>query len=73
MSSGRCGSRRSARAHVAAFIAKQADDFEASTVSRDVGLLGDILKTAKREELDPLQPRRGSRAAEAGQASLEDA
>ena len=42
--------------HVAAYIAKQTADYEASTVSRDVDLLHDIFKTAKREELVPTNP-----------------
>jgi integrase len=37
--------------HVAAYVAKQAGDYDASTVSRDLSLLHDILKSAKREEL----------------------
>jgi integrase len=46
--------------HVAAYIAKQTSDFEASTVGRDIGLLHDILKTAKREELVPTNPVEGA-------------
>jgi integrase len=37
--------------HVAAYVAEQAGTYDASTVSRDLSLLHDILKSAKREEL----------------------
>lgn len=46
--------------HVAEFIAKQTGEYEASTVSRDVDLLHDIFKTAKREELVPSNPVEGA-------------
>jgi integrase len=46
--------------HVAAYIGKQTADFEPSTVGRDVDLLHDILKTAKREELVRTNPVEGA-------------
>jgi len=46
--------------HVAAYIAKQTGDYEASTVSRDIDLLHDVFKTAKREELVPANPVEGA-------------
>ncbi len=46
--------------HVAEYIAAQAEQFEASTVSRDLSLLFDILKSAKREELIESNPVEGA-------------
>jgi integrase len=46
--------------HVAAYIAEQAADFEPSTVGRDVDLLYDVFKTAKREELVQANPVEGA-------------
>jgi integrase len=46
--------------HVAEYVAKQAATFEASTVSRDLSLLHDIFKTAKREELVESNPVEGA-------------
>src|SRR5829696_3528553 len=45
---------------VSAYIAEQAAEFEPSTVGRDVDLLFDIFKTAKREELLPTNPVEGA-------------
>src|SRR5207248_41153 len=45
---------------VAAYIAKQTADFEGSTVGRDVDLLFDVFKTAKREELVDSNPVEGA-------------
>jgi integrase len=46
--------------HVAEYVAAQAEQYEASTVSRDLSLLFDILKTAKREELIESNPVEGA-------------
>jgi integrase len=46
--------------HVAEYVAAQAEGFEASTVSRDLSLLFDILKSAKREELIESNPVEGA-------------
>lgn len=46
--------------HVAEYVAKQAKTYNASTVSRDLSLLHDILKTAKREELIESNPVEGA-------------
>ena len=46
--------------HVSAYIAKQTADYESSTVGRDVDLLHDILKSAKREELITTNPVEGA-------------
>jgi len=46
--------------HVAAYVAKQTDSYEASTVSRDIDLLHDIFKTAKREEIVITNPVEGA-------------
>jgi integrase len=46
--------------HVAEYVAMQAEGFEASTVSRDLSLLFDILKSAKREELIESNPAEGA-------------
>ena len=45
---------------VAAYIAKQSGDYAPSTVGRDVDLLYDIFKTAKREELVHTNPVEGA-------------
>jgi integrase len=46
--------------HVAAFVAAQADAYEASTVSRDLGVLHDVFATAVREELVETNPVTGA-------------
>jgi integrase len=45
--------------HVAEYVAAKTGELEASTVSRDLSLLHDILKTAKREELVESNPVEG--------------
>jgi len=46
--------------HVAEYVAKQGKAFEASTVSRDLSLLHDVFKSAKREELVETNPVEGA-------------
>jgi integrase len=46
--------------HVAEYVAKQAKTYEAATVSRDLSLLHDVFKTAKREELVESNPVEGA-------------
>jgi integrase len=46
--------------HVAEYVAEQAKTYEASTISRDLSLLHDVLKTAKREELIDSNPVEGA-------------
>jgi integrase len=46
--------------HVAEYVAKQAKTYEGSTVSRDLTLLHDVFKTAKREELVDSNPVEGA-------------
>lgn len=46
--------------HVAAYVAAQAGDYEASTVGRDVGVLHDVFATAMREELVDTNPVAGA-------------
>jgi integrase len=45
---------------IAAYIATQSETLGASTVSQDVSVLGDIFKTAKREELVDTNPVEGA-------------
>jgi len=46
--------------HVAAYIAEQTRKLGAATVNRDVSILHDVLKTAKREELIESNPAEGA-------------
>jgi integrase len=46
--------------HVAEYVAAQSHHYEASTVSRDVGVLHDVLATALREELVDSNPAAGA-------------
>jgi integrase len=46
--------------HVSEYIAEQATDYEPSTVGRDVDLLFDVFKSAKREELIESNPVEGA-------------
>ncbi len=46
--------------HVAEYVAQQAGTFNPSTVSRDLSLLFDVMKTAKREELIESNPVEGA-------------
>jgi integrase len=46
--------------HVAEYVAKQAKTYDAATVSRDLSLLHDVFKTAKREELVESNPVEGA-------------
>jgi integrase len=46
--------------HVAAYVAAQADQYEASTVGRDLSILHDVFATAMREELIESNPAAGA-------------
>lgn len=46
--------------HIAEYVAEQASTYEASTVSRDLSLLHDVFKSAKREELIETNPVEGA-------------
>jgi site-specific recombinase XerD len=46
--------------HVAEYVAKQSEQFEASTVSRDLSVLHDVFATAMREELVEANPAAGA-------------
>jgi integrase len=46
--------------HVAEYVAKQAEHYEASTVSRDLSVLHDLFATAMREELIETNPAAGA-------------
>src|SRR5204863_6787424 len=46
--------------HVAEYVAQQAAEYEPSTVGRDIDLLFDIFKSAKREELVEINPVDGA-------------